>query len=69
MKAGRHGATAMPWPSTDNEMNKGEMMVIMVKMGIVDIIIGESEKNKGNKSQALPTKKKMGEKINQSSRR
>jgi hypothetical protein len=41
------------------------MMVIMVEMGIVGIIIGESEKKKGKKSQTLPTKKKMGEKINQ----
>ena len=37
----------------------------MVNMGIVDIIIGESEKKKGKKSQALPTEKKRGEKINQ----
>jgi hypothetical protein len=38
------------------------MMVIMVDMGIVGIIIGESEKKKGKKSQTLPTRKKMGEK-------
>ena len=61
MKAGRHGATAMPWPSTDNEMKKrGEMMMIMVEMGIVGIIIGESEKKKGKKSRALPKEKKGG---------
>ncbi len=43
MKASRHGVSAMPWPSTDSEMKKkGEMMVIMVvKMGVVEIIIGE----------------------------
>ena len=35
-------------------------MVIVVEMGIVGIIIGESEKKKGKKSQTLPTKKKMG---------
>ena len=48
MKASRHGVSAMPWPSTDSEMKKGEMMVIMVvKMGVVEIIIGENEKKKG----------------------
>ena len=30
-------------------------MVYIVNVGIVDIIIGESDKNKGKKSQALPT--------------
>ncbi len=38
---------------------------MMVNMGIVDIIIGGSEKKKGKKSQTLPTEKKMGKKINQ----
>ena len=34
--ASRHGVSAMPWPSTDREMRKGKMMVIIgVNMEIV----------------------------------
>ena len=37
------------------------MVLMMVDIGTMGhIIIGESEKNKGKKSQALPTKKKWG---------
>jgi hypothetical protein len=58
-KASRHGVSAMPWPSTDNEMEKREMMMIIVGMwGSWNIIIGENEKKKGWKSQAHQRKKK-----------
>ena len=40
------------------------MVIIMMSVGIVKIIIGESEKNKGEKSQLFQQRKK-GKKINQ----
>ena len=44
-KASRHGVSAMPWPSTDGEMMKNvDNDVDGGEWGIVNIIIGESEK-------------------------
>ena len=49
----------MRWEDVDNDVDGGEWG------NHGNIIISESEKNKGKESQTLPTEKKMGEKINQ----
>ena len=55
VKAGRHGVSVMPWPSTDSGMK--ENMDDGVDGKCNSDIIGGNEKKKGWKSQAFPTKK------------
>ena len=57
VKACRHGVSAMPWPSTDNEMKrKEEDGDNGGNMGIVGIIIGENKKRKARRAKLFQRK-------------